>query len=572
MGLTFRDNIILAYGLNSKQIEVVKKLPSRRWNGKTLCWEIPICRANIKQLVLSKEFEDSEEIKKILNEYIRDYEIKKRISVMEIPIDFSKYKIQPYRYQKEGIYFVVISRRAIIADEPGLGKTMQAIIGADQLYSGSGYIVVICPRTLVYNWVYEINKVMGYVDTESIPEILANAPVYVASGFSAREIPIGMKWIICGYSQFTPDGRDTSRRTWSAYLSSKEIDTLILDEAHRVKNPKANRTRNIRRISKMARNLIMLSGTIMMNNVEELWSPLNMISENDFPSKTEFCDRFMKSYELKVRNVPFPIKKYYGIKNEAELRKVIFPFVIRRIKKDVFDQMPPKVRSFIPFDLPEEYVDEYKKMLDEFIDYLIIKGELERAIKASRAVQLVQSMELMKFISKIKCFLAEDVLEEKLSVGKCIAFCTYKESAKILADLFHGRSYIITGDQPISRRQQIVYEFKKSDLNDLLILTYGAGSEGFNLEESSNAVMIDFNWVPAVMLQAEDRIHRITSKNNVFINYLYISDTIDEVIYKTIKDKILSIDKVFSLDKDIIEDFVKNLDGGINKCREVDSF
>lgn len=561
MGIVVNEDVLLLSNFSNKSdVDVIKKLPSRRWNHKIGAWEVPICRSNIKILVKYTDIGKSPEIRSIFNKYVEDMEIKNKIEAIDdFNIDFSKYYLQPYRYQKEGIYFAVISKRAIIADEPGLGKSMQAIIAADQLYGGNGYIIVICPRSLVYNWAMEINKVMGYTAHESVAKIIDNTCIYVASGFSAVEIPKGKKWIICGYSQFTPEETEGIKRTWSSYLISKDIDTLILDEAHKVKNPKANRTRNIRKISKHAKNLIMLSGTLMMNNVEELWSPLNMVSEYDFPKKNLFCDTFMRSYEMRLPRLSFPIKKYYGIKNEDLLKKTIGPFIIRRLKKDVFPQIPPKRRVFIPMGLPEEYRREYNKMLEEFIDYLITKGELEKAAKASRAIQLVQSMELMKFISKMKASMSEDIIEEILTRGKCVAFCLYKSTAKMLAEMFGSRAYMATGDVDLYKRQEVVTGFKGSQDNNLLIMTYGAGSEGFNLEEASDSVMVDFNWVPATMLQAEDRIYRMTSKNSVMVRYLYISDTIDEIVYKSVRDKISSINKVFSMDEDIVYDFIRNL-------------
>jgi len=561
--------IIIISKAKYDEVDIVKNIPVRTWNSKEIQWELPICRNNIRYLSKYESFITNPEIKKIYDFYVEDARIKRIIdSIEDIPINFSKYKINPYKYQKEGIYFCTISSRAIIADEPGLGKTMQAIIAADILYK-DGKIIIICPRTLVGNWANEINKVIGYCDPkESMKSILKKSPIYIASGFSYEPIPDDKKWIICGYSQFTPDSKnDVAKRTWSQYfLSGIKIDTLILDEAHRVKNPKANRTRNIRMLSKKCHNLIMLSGTLMLNNIEELWSPLNMISPNDFPHRKSFCDKYMKSFDMNIKKktkygtvLPLTIKKYYGIKNENELKNIIRPFIIRRLKSDVFAQLPPKSRVFIPLQLPIEHKKEYDQMYEDFVEYLIRKGELDRALKASRAVQLVQSMALMEFISSIKAYMAEDIIDELLTYGKVVAFCHYKSSADILYNLFKDRAYKITGDIMLGKRQLSIDEFKRSSINNLLILTYGAGSEGFNLEEASNMVMIDFNWVPAVMLQAEDRIHRITSKDPVTIRYLYIDDTIDGIIYRAVTDKLTSIDRIMSMDKNIIEDFSAKL-------------
>lgn len=563
-------NILKIYRLTKEEYEFIRQIG--RWNANQSVYEVKICRSNIKYLLKNPNIANRPEIQEFFIKYRDDAILKSRLHLLEkIPLDFSKYKLHPYRYQQEGVYFIWLSKRGIIGDEPGLGKTMQAIIAADMLYS-SGIILVVCPRTLVFNWANEINKVIGYLETDSLLDILNNTPIWVVSGYSYQPIPSNKKWIICGYSQFTPDNAKSVRKTWSSHFLNENIDTLILDEAHRVKNPSANRTRNLRAISRKAKNLILLSGTLMLNNVEELWSPLNMVSPDDFPSKAKFCDEYAKSYPIRVMKrtksgslLDLEIKKYYGVKNAEALRKTLAPFMIRRLKKDVIEQLPEKTRVFMPFCLPEEYEKDYDKMYYEFIDYLIHKGELEKAMKASRAEHLVQNTELMKFISNIKAMLCEDTIDELLDIGKLVVFCLYKDTANYLYDKFKDRAFKITGDYNIKYRQGIVDEFKASANNSVLIMTYGAGAEGYNLEVASNMLMVDFNWVPAVMLQAEDRIHRMTSKNNVTIRYAYLEDTIDKVVFNAVKEKLENIGKVMATDQSIIEHFANYLRSSVSR-------
>ena len=529
---------------NQELINIIKQIPGRKYRPVDKCWIIPKSRTSVKILLANGLV--NEEITKLIAEYNRDYLTKLHINQLPINIDFSDINLELFDYQKRGVYFAVLSKRCIIADDLGLGKTVQAVVAAKKM--GARKVLVICPKSIKYRWASEINRIYGDI------------PIYLVDGMLAPEKEISADWIIATYSHFSRKDEKYIKNGWMKYFREHLPDLIILDEAHRVKNRSANSSQQIKALCRQVENVILLSGTIILNRVTELYNLLNIVDPQEFNSFTDFAAQYSKyAYKIPVKNKEVWI--YEGLKNEEDLKKRLVPFMIRRRKEEVLSQLPSKIRDFIEVDLEPDDRVEYRKMEDDYIQYLIDHGDLIKVDKAIRAEALVKANALMKFLSQKKAELSLDLIEDMIDeAGKLVVYVRYKESASIIHEYFSDRAVIITGEIDTKDRSKNLDKFINNDKINVCVLTYGSGAEGIDGLQyvCSNALMVDYDWTPSIMIQAEDRLYRIGMKSNVNINYMTVRNSIDEYIRDKVAKKLEVIEKTIGIDENILLSFKGN--------------
>ncbi len=423
-------------------------------------------------------------------------------------------------YQKAGIAFALDREGTIIGDDMGLGKTIQAI-GVVNADTSIHSVLVICPASLKLNWRNEFRKWCSRraditVFPDKTPPIDDAADVGVA---------------IANYDQLKK-------------LPAVSYDLVIVDEAHYAKNPKAQRTKHVHAICKMARRKILLSGTPIANRPVELWSLLQIVDPErwDPPGFSKGHPvgagegagffRFAKRY-CDAKEVWHGRTKHWdftGASNLPELQeKLRSTCMIRRLKSDVLKDLPPKRRRIVTLSTP---VNE-----GEAAAFAALGLSYDDAIEALSRDR-VTFTELSKArhdtaLAKVPAVI--DYVNEALETSdKVIVFAHHQDVIDELEKGLFGHGVVtITGATVQETRQRHKDEFQEGKAR-VIIGSIGAMGVGWTLTASSHVIFAEQSWVPSEMTQAEDRAHRIGQRNSVLVDILVADGSVDANMMQTV--------------------------------------
>jgi len=410
---------------------------------------------------------------------------------------------EPYAYQRSGISFLYSAHRAILADEMGLGKTMQAITTIRLLIRSGELrnVLLVCPKPLVTNWQREFNL--------WAPEI----NVQVIEGTPARR-----KWLwqldgvpvrIANYELLN---RDLEYFDRPRSQGGPHFDLVVLDESQRIKNQNSATSHAVRALSR-SRSWA-LTGTPVEN------------SPNDLVGIFEFLSPGYLSVGMK----PSTMSEMAG------------DYILRRTKDSVEGLgLPPKIIRDAQIDLTSAQKKTYSQAendgvirLNDMGDSLTIQNVFELVL---RLKQICNFDPLTGESSKLER-LAADLEEVAASGRKAIIFSQWVETLtklrEHLAD-FHPVEY--HGKIPSKQRDDVIRKFRDDKDCHVILMSYGAGSVGLNLQFASYVFLFDRWWNPAVEDQAINRAHRIGAKDRVTVTRFLIADTIEERIDKVLQSK-----------------------------------
>lgn len=444
-------------------------------------------------------------------------------------------RVEPYPYQKDGISFGLATRRLLIGDEPGLGKTLQSIGIVDT--AGAYPCLVICPSSLKINWQREFEK---FTDKKAL--VLDNStrtswPYLLGMGM--------FQVAIVNYESlrkfFVWDIRGDKTFTLKDVVFSRDINvfkSVIMDESHRLKDPSAQQTIFTRGIVEGKEWRILLSGTPVVNHAQDLVSQLAIMGRlvSDFGGRGKF------------------LADYGENENLSELSDRLYDTcMIRREKAKVLTELPDKQRTDLYVEISNR--DEYDLAAADLAAYLRTYTECtDRDIRRKMRMEaLVKFMTLRSLASKGKVRQATDFIRNFLDNGKpLIVFCSLKEIVRDLQKQFPD-SVRVTGSDSPAEKQAAVDAFQSGQAQ-LIICSIRAAGVGLTLTASSNVAFVEFPWTYADCCQCEDRAHRIGQKNNVNCYYLIGRGTIDPVLYNIIHRKRSIANQIMACDDDIPTD------------------
>ena len=425
-----------------------------------------------------------------------------------------KQELRPF--QRQGVADAIgkFQGRCLLGDEMGLGKTPQAIAVAE--YYNAWPIIVVCPASLRWNWRREFLSWSKHVSENEIAII------------ESKKSPIGGKVVIISYELAVK---------LDVELSSIRASMIILDESHKIKNPKAIRTKRLLAICKTTPRVLLLTGTAVLNRPIELWSQLMALRQAQFGTMWEFAKRYCNLHRGRFG------WDMNGARNLEELNnRLRRDCLIRRLKKDVLQELPPKERRRIVVQSvnqksDESIVAECSKALKR------AKGVIEHARAIMRTkIELVTGMIFKEysFLGSHKAPMAlEWILENATLERPTVVFAHHIATiAHIAAGLSQaGKSFfIIDGKTPGIDRQRYVEEFQAGKY-EAALLSINAASTGLTLTRAQDMLIVELPFSPGIAVQAEDRIYRIGQKSNVTINYLISENSMDEYVWRMINKK-----------------------------------
>jgi SWI/SNF-related matrix-associated actin-dependent regulator of chromatin subfamily A-like protein 1 len=420
-----------------------------------------------------------------------------------------------FPHQVEGVAFLLGRKRAILADDMGLGKTRQAIVALRRVAPGGPYLVV-TPASVKRNWAREI----------SIAD--PGATVHVIEKGAATEG--NPSWVIVNYD-ILPKHVDTLENTrWGG---------LIFDEAHYLKNHTSVRSRLARRLADRAKAyadqdpaVYLLTGTPLTNRPRDLFVLLQLVGHPLGRSFLGFAKRYCaaekKKYGWQTR----------GASNIEELTVQLHGVMLRRSKDQVL-ALPPKLRTWLPVEVPKgtgvrdmrkvvELMVSHEKVAPESsISELRLRGRLLQAVTKAR-----QALAAAKVGATI------DFVTGAVEQGeKVIVFSCFEEPMQRLSTHFGDAAVLVTGKTPTERRQSLVDRFQQEDGVRVFLANIIAGGIGTNLTAATQVVFNDLDWVPANHWQAEDRAYRIGQTRTVNVTYMVAGHTIDDFVQSVLQKK-----------------------------------
>ncbi|MBM3994685.1 MAG: DEAD/DEAH box helicase [Planctomycetes bacterium] len=405
---------------------------------------------------------------------------------------------QPYPYQVKGIAFLMPRHAALIADEMGLGKTAQVIIAMRLLFQ-SGVIhraLVVCPKPLVVNWTRELKLWASDLPFEVIG---GDAATRKAQWFASR-CPVKL----VNYELLTRDEDLVAD-------SQVHFDIVVLDEAQRIKNRDGKTARVVRSISR-DRSWAM-TGTPIENRVDDLINIFAFVDPDRIPADT-------------------PAKLLPELTRDA---------ILRRVKEEVMTDMPEKVIQDVYIDLSPSQRESYDLAEKEGVIHL---NELGDTITVQHVFELVLRLkQICNFdprtgeSAKLEQLMA-DMGEVAENNRKALVFSQWVEPLETLAQALEPFGPLqYHGKIPQRERQPILDRFKIDKNKHVLLMSYGTGSVGLNLQFTNYVFLFDRWWNPAIEDQAINRAHRIGQKETVFVKRFLCQSTIEGRIAEVLEKK-----------------------------------
>ncbi len=439
-------------------------------------------------------------------------------------------------YQKFGFkWFKTLSNcgfGGILADEMGLGKTLQTIafikseVDENEQKQPS---LVVCPTSLVYNWESEINKFQ--------PDLKC---LIVSGSKDVRESQLKdieeADIVITSYALI--------KRDIEEYKAIK-FRHCFLDEAQNIKNPKSLNAQSVKSIK--AGSYFALTGTPIENSITELWSIFDFI----MPGYLLSHGKFSQKYET-------PIIKNGDEKALGELNKHTKPFILRRLKKDVIRELPPKIEHNMVVDMTEDQKKVYAAYLQQAKEE--VNNEIrDRGINKSKIKILSIITRLRQICCDPSTFIEnyegdngkmealKDIVQDNVNDGhKILLFSQFTSVLKNIGEMFKNEKikYVyLDGSVKAEDRGEIVRDFNEGEI-PIFLISLKAGGTGLNLTSADIVIHYDPWWNPAVENQASDRAHRIGQKKTVEVIRLIAKGTIEEKIHKIQEKKKEIIDNV----------------------------
>ncbi|MCI6152579.1 MAG: DEAD/DEAH box helicase [Fusobacterium perfoetens] len=505
--------------INKKYIEKLERVFDNTTsnNVKISFFDLPI----IEDLINEKIFEDGHNPQRDFFEGINNISLNKNLPKINATLrEYQKYGYHWISYLLEN------NLGACLADDMGLGKTLQAISVITNLHNKklSEKTLIIMPKSLIFNWESEINKfspklkVGIYYGTNRDLDTFKNYEVILTTyGTIRNDIEI---------------------------LKDIKLDFVILDESQNIKNIYSQANKAIMLLN--TRYRLALSGTPIENNLLELYSLFRFLNPTMFGS----LDNFNKYYIL-------PIQKDNDKVAMEELKKRIYPFILRRVKKEVLKDLPEKIEKTLFIEMNKEQKKFYEERRSYYYNlvHMNIKTQginksqfsILQALNELRQIASCPENKNPNIFSNKKIAVIENAIEAVENNHKVLIFANYLTSINSICNELESRGikYLsMTGDT--KDRHVLVDKFQSDPSYKVFVMTLKTGGVGLNLTAADTIFIYDPWWNKTVENQAIDRAYRLGQDNTVFAYKMILKDTIEEKILTLQKAKSLLIENLIS--------------------------
>lgn len=505
-----------------------------------------------------------------------------KVEPFQIPVAI---KAELRSYQQEGVNWLHFLNKyhlhGILCDDMGLGKTLQTlcIVASDHHMRAEEFAkteapdvrklpsLIVCPPTLSGHWQQEIKTYAPFLTCTAYVGP-PNERIKVRDQLGKTDI------VITSYDICRNDVDMLTPLNWNY---------LVLDEGHLIKNPRAKITLAVKRL--LSNHRLILSGTPIQNNVLELWSLFDFLMPGFLGTEKVFLDRFAKPIAASRFSKSSSKEQEAGALAIEALHKQVLPFLLRRLKEEVLNDLPPKILQNYYCDLSElqkKLFEDFTKKESKTLAEKASSGDKEAKQHIFQALQYMRKLcnspalvmkeghkqyeETQRFLAKQGTSLRDTVHAPKLtalrdllvdcgigteptageittetsyvSQHRALIFCQMKEMLDmvqndVLRKTLPAVSYLrLDGSVEANKRQDIVNKFNSDPSIDVLLLTTSVGGLGLNLTGADTVIFVEHDWNPQKDLQAMDRAHRIGQKKVVNVYRLITRGTLEEKIMR----------------------------------------
>jgi len=520
-------NYFLQFKYHPLMIDVVKRIPGRKFDSKLNMWVIP------KSFYPPGKYTQKAYVDIFANwavKYGYEKSVQKGAQASRPDVHYTLppmpelisphgLKIEPFPYQKQGIAYALQKKRCFFGDQPGLGKTLQAI--GTSFIAKTWPVLVICPASLKINWQREWKKFTGK-DAIILDDRNKNnwhryyemgcCDVFITNYESLKKF-------------FVEDFAGGVTRSIKLKPVASLFKCVIIDESHRCKSSKTQQSKICYKLCQGKEYRFLLTGTPSINGPGDLIQQLKIMNRlDDFGGYKSFEANFMQ-----------------GPRQASNLEMLNWRLwntgFFRREKAKVLDQLPDKMRQVVNVDITNR--KEYQDAEHDLLSYLAAyeNADDEKLRRAERGKVMVQMQKLRQIAARGKISAAVEFIQDIIDSGeKLIVFAFLKEVVQEIKKVFPN-AVTIVGDNTSQERQDAVDRFQNDPKCNLIICNYKSAGVGLTLTASSRVAFVEFPWTFADCEQAEDRAHRIGQKNSVNCYYFLGKNTIDESIWDIIQTK-----------------------------------
>ena len=442
--------------------------------------------------------------------------------IEEHPLDLSCFKGNLRAYQAFGARYILEQKKALLGDEMGLGKTIQALAAMAHLYAENprSRFLIVCPASVLINWCRETVK-------------FSDVTPYLLHG--ARRKETFAAWKENGGAAVT----NYENMGWIAEEINDRInlDLLVIDEAHYIKNPRALRTKRIRALEDESERIVLMTGTPLENHVDEMCELIGFV-------KPELVGE---------------IRKFAGLRQAPAFREMLASAYLRRRREDVLEELPPLTIENEWCAMTQQDRDAYAAAAIDrnFTSMRRVSFLQEDPRTSSKALRLVELCEqacsegrkvviysyFRETLRKVVEMLGEDITAAAScgeSGGSEINAFAAESAARAEnkgaedAHIFIGE---ITGSTPVEERQAVIDRFADAAGGSILVCQIQAGGTGLNIQAASVVVFCEPQIKPSLTRQALSRVYRMGQVRTVLVFHLLCEDTVDEAVMKILDTK-----------------------------------
>ncbi|MBS1509302.1 MAG: SNF2 helicase associated domain-containing protein [Bacteroidetes bacterium] len=424
-------------------------------------------------------------------------------------------------YQLSGFqwlsYLNDVSWGGILADDMGLGKTIQALTMLQHYKEATGSLkaIVICPTTLIYNWKNEVEKFTpkltwhihhGSLRTRNAEDLLKYNIIITTYGTLRSDIQLLLKL---------------------------KFDYIVLDESQAIKNPSSKVTKAACLLE--AKNRLCMSGTPLQNNTFDIFAQMNFLNPGLLGSMEFFRNEFAT-----------PIDKFGEQEQKDHLRKLLYPFILRRTKEQVAKDLPDKIETILFCEMEKEQRDIYEAYRDSYRSKIL--GEIDQQGIAKSQLTILQGLMKLRQICDSPAILNEEdkhanhsikldelarEITENIGEHKALIFSQFLGMLALIKQKLTEQEIpfeYFDGSTSATEREKAIQNFQNNENCRVFLISLKAGGVGLNLTAADYVYIVDPWWNPAVEQQAIDRTHRIGQTKNIFAYRMICIDTIEDKI------------------------------------------
>lgn len=518
-----RTSFFITFNYNADIVSTIKKIPNAVYHKKLTTWEIPATS-------LAKAIQYLYNIDEITIRFIKE---SPGIPKKEIKLNYNTYKTMPFKYQEEGIIFGLSRDKCLLLDAPGLGKTLQTtLIAQERKQRGLiNHCLIICGlNSLKFNWKNEIEthsdlscRILGQRINRKGNLVIGS----IKDRLEELKNPIDEFFVITNVETLRDDKIIKELKS----NKNNKFDMLVADEIHKMKSPTSQQGKNFLKLD--SKYKIGLTGTLLLSSPFDSYVPLKWIDATN-ATYTNFKYYYGVFYG-EFNNI------LSGYRNLEVLQDNISQVSLRRTKEVL--NLPPKVieHEFIEMNpkqkkLYEDVVNGCKESIDKIN---LNKANLLSLVTRLRQVTADPNIISSEDISSSKLERAVDLATQIAENGdKVIIYSLFKSPLdKVMKELAKYNPLLCTGDIKDSIIEDNKYKFQTDSKYKVLCCTIDKMGTGHTLTAANYEIFMDSTWTFGDNEQAEDRAHRIGTTDTVFIKYLWTKDTFDERVKDIVNQK-----------------------------------